>query len=140
MDYCNLDVVKAFSLAPTHKSLKELQEWITSVAVDLKNKGFREIQEGHAPDALWYLNHALSLDPQDWIASFKRCVCHAYFYDRQTYMKHRGLLFQNFHAWDNALEDFLTVLNNPDRDTQRDSQVREHIAQIYETMGLEAYQ
>ena len=67
-----MDTLKAQELDPTHPNLKELQKWLITITVDLKNKAGLEMQAGHQGDALWYLNHALSLDPEDWISLMKR--------------------------------------------------------------------
>ena len=67
-----MDTLKAQELDPHHPNLKELQNWLISITVELKNKAGLEIQSGHQGDALWYLNHALTLDPDDWTCLIKR--------------------------------------------------------------------
>jgi uncharacterized protein HemY len=40
---------------------------------------------------------------------------------------------------ENALEDFLSVLNNASRDETRDPEIKRSIAKIYTQLGLDDY-
>lgn len=72
VDFTNLDMIKAKELSPNHPNLKAILEWIISICVDFKNKADYEILNSHDTEALFFLNHAIDLDPLDWILLLKR--------------------------------------------------------------------
>ena len=117
-----MDRIKAQEINPNHVNLKHIQEWITEIVVDLRNKASQETLDKHYKEAVWYLNHAIELDPMDWLTIYKR-----------------GSLFAEIHSYENALEDYLSILNHPERDITMEKQIKSHIAQVYKNLGKDAY-
>jgi tetratricopeptide (TPR) repeat protein len=120
VDFANLDVIKASKINPLHTNLTEIIHWITTICVDYKNKAAKEFLTGHFHEAIWYYDHAIELDPEDWML-----------------ILNRGKLYAQLHYHENAIQDFLSVLNNPKRDTQRDKDIELQVASIYHEIGLE---
>ncbi|KAJ3287551.1 Tetratricopeptide repeat protein 16, partial [Borealophlyctis nickersoniae] len=100
-----------------------LTKYVLSIAVDYKNKASDQIMKGERTAAVHYLNHALELDETDWVCRFKRAVI---------------LAEMNHH--DGAIEDLQTVLNDPNHDTARDKELKDHLASVYNQMGVELFQ
>ncbi|KAJ8325768.1 Tetratricopeptide repeat protein 16, variant 2 [Batrachochytrium dendrobatidis] len=122
-DSVNIDLQKAIRLSPQHPEIHGLQEYVLTVAVDLKNKASESIQKKQLNNAIWYLNRAIELDPQDWTAVFKR-----------------GVALAEIQDYDGALEDLLSILSNNIRDTCRDQEIKNHVGSIYNKIGIMAYQ
>lgn len=72
VEFTYLDMTKAKELNPDHPNLKAILEWIILICVDLKNKADQEILKSHYKEAIFLLNKAIDLDPQDWLLLFKR--------------------------------------------------------------------
>eukprot|EP00842_Homolaphlyctis_polyrhiza_P006394 jgi/Hompol1/6756/HPOL_005071-RA len=123
VDFANIDLQHAIKLAPKHPEIPDLKKYILSVAVDLKNKASQQIIKKQPNTAIWYLNHAIELDADDWTIVFKR-----------------GVLLAEIHNYDGALEDLLNVLSNDLRDTSRDQEIKNHIGSVYNKVGIIAYQ
>ena len=132
-----MDKNRVLELAPHHPNLPAIIEWIVSVAVDLKNKASLEVLAGHVPEAIWFLNHAIELDPLDWTMFLKRC---SFFLKIKIRLHSRGQLFAEQANLESAIEDFLTVLNNPERDILRDKEIQGYIAKIYTRLGRAKYE
>lgn len=43
----------------------------------------------------------------------------------------RAKVFQVQKDWENAVQDYLTVLSNPDHDKEADTQIKQSIGEIY---------
>lgn len=123
VDFANIDLQRACRLQPDHPEIPELQQYVLSVAVDLKNQASSQMLKHQPNTAIWYLNHAIELDSADWTSIFRR-----------------GVLLAEIHNYDSAIEDLLTVLSNPVRDISRDQEVKNHIGSIYNKIGVIAYQ
>lgn len=72
VDFANLDMIKAKEINPDHPNLKAILEWVISICVDYKNKADTEILNSHYSEAIFFLNQAIDLDPQDWLLLIKR--------------------------------------------------------------------
>lgn len=72
VDFTNLDMIKAKELNPNHPNLHAILEWIISICVHLKNKADYEILKSHHTEAMLFLNHAIDLDPLDYLLLIKR--------------------------------------------------------------------
>ncbi|KAI8926612.1 hypothetical protein BC831DRAFT_511557 [Entophlyctis helioformis] len=123
VDFAHIDLQHAMQLAPDHPEVPGLRHYVLSVAVDLKNKATDQIIKKQPSTAVWYLNHAIELDPDDWTILFRR-----------------GVLLAEIHNYDGALEDLLNVLSYPERDTTRDQEIKNHIGSVYNKIGIIAYQ
>ena len=72
VDFANLDMIKAKELDPNHPNLEFILKWIISIVVDLKNKADQELLSANYKEAIILLNHAIDLDPHDWLLMVKR--------------------------------------------------------------------
>ncbi|KAJ3355981.1 Tetratricopeptide repeat protein 16 [Entophlyctis luteolus] len=122
VDLVNMDVVRITQLAPAHPEVRQLMEYIIWTAIQLKNKASSHILKGQFDLAVIFLNHALELDPTDWISLLKR-----------------GTLFFEMGHFDSAIADLLKVMDIDDRDKTRDSEVRSLIGGVYNKMGVENF-
>lgn len=64
--FANLDLQDAMKIDPTHPEVKHLQFLVLQYAVDFKNKASEQILKKKYQIAVWYLNQAIELDPEDW--------------------------------------------------------------------------
>ncbi len=44
-------------------------------------------------------------------------------------------MFQQQQDWENAAQDYLTLLSNPERDQEADTQIKECMGEIYYQLG-----
>lgn len=51
----------------------------------------------------------------------------------------RAKIFEKQGDWENAIQDYLTVLSNPERDQATDSQVKDNIGEIYFILAKSRY-
>ena len=51
----------------------------------------------------------------------------------------RGVLLAEIHNYESALEDLFSILSNPRHDIDKDLEIKTHIGNIYNHMGILAY-
>ncbi|KAJ3039693.1 Tetratricopeptide repeat protein 16 [Rhizophlyctis rosea] len=121
VEFANIDYTQALRLNPAHPELLLLSHYINSTAVSYKNLASEQILKHQLPAAVHFLNHAVELDPSDWVQRFKR-----------------GAALAELRQYDGAIEDYLEVLQNPSFDSDREGEVKRHLASVYNRMGVEA--
>ncbi|KAI9355418.1 hypothetical protein DFJ73DRAFT_279048 [Zopfochytrium polystomum] len=121
-DFVAIDLRKAIQADPSHPLIMELLEYVMVVATVYKNKAAEQIKKGHFDIAVFFFSQALELDPFDWCSTFKR-----------------GVLFHALGQSESAIEDFTTALEQPERDTTRDSEIRAHLSSAYNKLGVDHF-
>ncbi|KAJ3099345.1 Tetratricopeptide repeat protein 16 [Phlyctochytrium planicorne] len=123
VDFVNIDTQKAIQLAPSHPEIKGLLEYIMLVAIRYKNKASDQILKGQYDTAIYFLNHALELDPMDWVLLFKR-----------------GILFSEIGHFESAIVDLSSVLEHPEYDKRRETEIKAHLGSVYNKLGVDYFQ
>jgi hypothetical protein len=52
----------------------------------------------------------------------------------------RAKVFQQQKDWENAIQDYLTVLSNPEHDQKADTQIKAQIGEIYYHLAKSKYE
>ena len=68
------DIRSAMNIEPSHPDIKSLMLGVMKYAVQFKNKANEQIIRKDYDLAIWYLNQAIELDPEDWKTLFSRCA------------------------------------------------------------------
>ncbi|KAJ3215225.1 Tetratricopeptide repeat protein 16 [Dinochytrium kinnereticum] len=123
VDFVNIDTQTAVQLQPSHPEIKGLLEYIMLVAIRYKNKASDQILKGQFDVAIYFLNHALELDPMDWVLLFKR-----------------GILFSEIGHFESAIVDLSAVLEHPEYDKRREGEIRAHLGSVYNKLGVSLFQ
>ncbi|KAI9094638.1 hypothetical protein DFS34DRAFT_628553 [Phlyctochytrium arcticum] len=125
VDFANIDLQKANHIDPTHVELPALRVYAVTKAVIYKNKASKHILEGESGliPAVHALTSAIELDRNDWLSYYKRGICMC-----------------DLGQFESAIQDLYKVLENPDRDTSRDAEVRERIASVYNLAGIKEFE
>ncbi|KAJ1342597.1 hypothetical protein BSLG_002695 [Batrachochytrium salamandrivorans] len=119
----HIDLQRAVQLFPNHPEIQGLQEYVLSVVVNLKNKASEQVTKNQPSRAIDYLNQAIELDPKDWSILFQR-----------------GTLLNLIQNFDGALKDLFNALTSDVRDVSRDNEIRRTIGNVYNKIGIIAYQ
>ncbi|KAJ3147576.1 Tetratricopeptide repeat protein 16, partial [Irineochytrium annulatum] len=115
IDFMHMDLQRAMKINPAHPEVMGLLESTMLVAIRYKNKASEQILKGQFDLAIYFLNHALELDPMDWVLLFKR-----------------GVLFAEIGHYDSAIADLTTVLDACERDEiRREDDIKAHLASVY---------
>ncbi|KAJ3128232.1 Tetratricopeptide repeat protein 16 [Physocladia obscura] len=124
VDLVAMDLNRVITVAkqPTHPELKQLMEYTIWTSIRYKNKASAQILNGQFDLAIFYLNHALELDPTDWITLLKR-----------------GVVFSEIGHFDSAIADLTLILEIEERDKSRDVEVKSYIGSVYNKLGVENY-
>ncbi|KAJ3074394.1 Tetratricopeptide repeat protein 16 [Podochytrium sp. JEL0797] len=122
VDLVSIDLHKVVRLAPQHPEIKQLMEYTIWTAIKYKNKASLQILHGQFDVATFFLNHALELDPTDWITLMKR-----------------GVVFSEMGHYESALADLMCVLEMDERDKERDSEINSYIGSVYNRLGVEHF-
>ncbi|KAI8847650.1 hypothetical protein BC829DRAFT_236686 [Chytridium lagenaria] len=123
VDFVNIDTQRAIQLQPSHPEIRGLLEYTMLVAIRYKNKASDQILKGKFDVAIYFLNHALELDPMDWVLLFKR-----------------GILFSEIGQFESAIVDLTAVLEHPEYDKTRESEIRAHLGSVYNKLGVSLFQ
>ncbi|KAI8843307.1 hypothetical protein BJ741DRAFT_527999, partial [Chytriomyces cf. hyalinus JEL632] len=121
-DLVSMDLRKVVKIRPDHPEVRQLMEYVIWTAIKYKNKASQEILKGQLDVAIFFLNHALELDPYDWITLLKR-----------------GVIFSEMGHHDSALGDLTGVLERDDRDKARDGEVKSYISSVYNKQGIDYF-
>ncbi|KAI8613913.1 hypothetical protein BC830DRAFT_1129837 [Chytriomyces sp. MP71] len=121
-DLVSMDLRRVVQIRPDHPEVQQLMEYVIWMSIKYKNKAAKEILKGQFDVAIFFLNHALELDPYDWITLLKR-----------------GVVFSEMGHYDSAIGDFTSVLEREDRDPARDAEVKEYISSVYNKLGIDHY-
>ncbi|KAJ3332942.1 Tetratricopeptide repeat protein 16 [Blyttiomyces sp. JEL0837] len=122
-DFVNVDLQRAIQIDPSHPDIMSLLEFVVLAATKYKNLASEQIVTGEYELAIYFLNLALELDPHDWISLFKR-----------------GILFHQIGHNESSVSDLMAVLVEPCRDTERDQEVKIHLASVHNKIGVEYFQ
>ncbi|KAJ3015790.1 UNVERIFIED_CONTAM: Tetratricopeptide repeat protein 16 [Siphonaria sp. JEL0065] len=122
VDLVSMDLNKVISYAPQHPEMKQLMEYVIWTSIKYKNKASAQILKGQFDVAVFFLNHALELDPTDWITLLKR-----------------GVIFSELGHYESAIADLMTVLEMDERDKERDMEVKSYVASVYNKLGVDHY-
>ncbi|KAI9208677.1 uncharacterized protein BJ171DRAFT_565159 [Polychytrium aggregatum] len=133
VDLVNVDLQEAIRLRPDHPEIPELFEYVMREAADLKNKASDQILKGSLVNAIYYLNHAIELDPRDWIILFRRLSA-------ALAVVERAILFAQLGQSDNAIGDLNAALEHPELDPERTQEIRNYLGSVYNKIGVEQYQ
>lgn len=68
------DIRSAMNIDPSHPDIKSLMLGVMKFAVQFKNNANEQIIRKDYDLAIWYLNQAIELDPEDWKTLFSRCA------------------------------------------------------------------
>ncbi|KAJ3227787.1 Tetratricopeptide repeat protein 16 [Chytriomyces hyalinus] len=121
-DLVSMDLRKVVQIRPDHPEVRQLMEYVIWTAIKYKNMASQEILKGQLDVAIFFLNHALELDPYDWITLLKR-----------------GVIFSEMGHHDSALGDLTGVLERDDRDKARDGEVKSYISSVYNKQGIDYF-
>ncbi|KAI9337972.1 hypothetical protein BDR26DRAFT_1008352 [Obelidium mucronatum] len=122
VDLVSMDLQKVVLYAPQHPEMRQLMEYTIWTAIKYKNKASAQILHGQFDVAIFFLNHALELDPTDWITRLKR-----------------GVVFSEMGHYESAIADLMSVLEMEARDKERDFEVNSYIASVYNKLGVDHY-
>jgi Flp pilus assembly protein TadD len=125
--YCQLgsvflaiqDLRIAMDLNPGHPEISWLQFKVIEYAVDFKNKASEQILRNDFKTAIWFLNQAIELDPDDW----------------KTLMI-RGILLGEIDQYEAGITDLLQVLGNIQRKDDKEEDIKHYISILHNKAGV----
>ncbi|KAJ3083342.1 Tetratricopeptide repeat protein 16 [Rhizoclosmatium hyalinum] len=122
VDLVSMDLNKVAILNPQHPEMRQLMEYVIWTSIKYKNKASAQILKGQFDVAVFFLNHALELDPTDWITLLKR-----------------GVIFSEMGHYESAIADLKGVLEMDDRDRERDAEVKSYVGSVYNKLGVDLF-
>jgi Tfp pilus assembly protein PilF len=118
--YCFADLKSAMEIDPSHPAIHELQVKVMEFAVRFKNQASEQVIRKDWNLAVWYLNQAIELDPDDWKIQILRGVL-------------LGRLGQN----EQGVEDLTEVYTRSDREGDGEEEVKFNLAILHGKVAVE---
>ncbi|KAJ2997156.1 Tetratricopeptide repeat protein 16 [Globomyces sp. JEL0801] len=120
--FCNLDLRDAVIINPLHPEIKSLQLCVLEYAVQFKNKASEQVLRKKFDLAIWYLNQAVELDPEDWSSQLLR-----------------GVLLGETQHYDAGIDDLMEVLGNESRCEVREEEIKKHISALHNKAAIQMF-